>query len=274
MAGLQIPGYNIFRNDRVGCRGGGVMFYVKDNLKCNLLQWNCRHNLECIALKIVLSPQMSVTLIGMYRPPAASNIFYEELQVLLNECDMKNEVIVFGDLNINWLDKTNRRRLKSLLDKFSFTQLIEGPTRLTALSETCIDLVFTNKPERVQKSFNLVTGLSDHNLILFSRKLSKNGFTCPSGRVEQMRIPKREIPNLTQALTNIKWNDLLIHEHASDNCNTFMTVIQETMATFLKKIKGKPSKKNHLPWLNEDLWSLMKRRDHALKVWVKNKKDK
>ncbi len=86
-----------------------------------------------------------------------------------------------------------------------------------------------------------------------------------------MRIPKREIPNLTQALTNIKWNDLLIHEHASDNCNTFMTVLQETMATFLK-IKGKPSKKNHLPWLNEDLWTLMKRRDHALKVWLKTKR--
>lgn len=167
---------------------------------------------ECVGLKISLSPQMSITLIGMYRPPSASNAFYVELQALLKECDTRNEVILIGDLNINWLDKSNRRQLKSLLTNFNFTQLIKGPTRLTTSSETCIDLIFSNKCERIQKTFNMITGLSDHNFILFSRKLSKNRYSCTKKTIsEQMRVPKREIPNLTQALNNINWNHYISH---------------------------------------------------------------
>ena len=273
MAGLHVPGYNIFRKDRVGNRGGGVIFYVREHLKCTQIEWVCVHNLECIGLKIALSPQMSITLIGMYRPPSASNAFYAELQALLKECDTKNEVILLGDLNINWLDKSNRRQLKSLLTNLNFTQLIKGPTRLTTSSETCIDLVFSNKCERIQKTFNMITGLSDHNLILFSRKLSKNRFSCTKKTTsEQMRVPRREIPNLTQTLNNINWDNYLTHNHVSDNCNVFMTVIQDTVSAFTRKIKAKPSKKNHLPWLNETICTLLKKRDHALKISLKTKR--
>ena len=216
---------------------------------------------------------MSITLIGMYRPPSASNAFYVALQALLKECDTKNEVILLGDLNINWLDKSNRRQLKSLLTNFNLTQLIKGPTRLTTSSETCIDLVFTNKCERIQKVYNMMTGLSDHNFIMFSRKLSKSRFSCSQKIIpEQMRVPRREIPKLTQALNNIDWANHLTHNHVSDNCHVFMTVIQNTVSTFTKKIKAKPSKKNHLPWLNENIWSLMKQRDRALKISLKTKR--
>lgn len=143
---------------------------------------------------------MSITLIGMYRPPSASNAFCVALQALLKECDTRNEVILLGDLNINWLDKLNWRQLKSLLTNFNFTQLINCPTRLITSSETCIDLVFSNKCERIQKTFNMITGLSEHNFILFSRKLSKNRFSCTKKTIsEQMRIPRREISNLTRA---------------------------------------------------------------------------
>ncbi len=63
----------------------------------------------------------------------------------------------------------------------------------------------------------MFTGLLDHNLILFSRKLSKNRFTCPSRKMsEQMRIPQGEIKNLTHALNNINWSDHLTHEHVSE----------------------------------------------------------
>lgn len=86
-----------------------------------------------------------------------------------------------------------------------------------------------------------------------------------------MRLPRREIPKLTQALNNIDWANHLIHNHVSDNCNAFMTVIQNTVSTFTKKIKVKPSKKNHFPWLNENIRLLMKQRDRALKISLKTK---
>ena len=77
-----------------------------------------------------------------------------------------------GDLNVNWSDKSGRKNL-NITDYFNLTQLIEQPTRITNRSETKIDLLFTNRPEIIIKTFNLMTGLSDHNIILFARKLKK-----------------------------------------------------------------------------------------------------
>lgn len=52
-----------------------------------------------------------------------------------------------GDFNLNWLDKTRRKKLKDLATKFQMTQLINSPTRITNSSQTLLDQIFTNKPE-------------------------------------------------------------------------------------------------------------------------------
>ncbi len=39
MAGLHVPGYNIFRKDQVGNQGGGVIFYVREHLKRKQIEW-------------------------------------------------------------------------------------------------------------------------------------------------------------------------------------------------------------------------------------------
>ena len=36
-----------------------------------------------------------------------------------------------GDLNLNWEDKTKRKKLKVIRDKYHLEQLIKGPTRVT-----------------------------------------------------------------------------------------------------------------------------------------------
>ena len=79
-----------------------------------------------------------------------------------------------GDSNVNWEDKSKRKNLKMIREKFQLEQLVKGPTRIAKCSSTQIDLIFTNKPERITKSYNLITGLSDHNLTLCVRKLTKN----------------------------------------------------------------------------------------------------
>lgn len=52
------------------------------------------------------------------------------------------------------------------------TQMIHKPTRITKSSQT-LDLISANKPDRIIKTYSLITGLSDHNLILAARKLTK-----------------------------------------------------------------------------------------------------
>ncbi len=156
--------------------GGGVLIYVKDNIKCERIIFKEAATLEYVALKIILSQQMSFILIGLYRPPSANETFYDQLTDMLKECNHNKELILMGDYNLNWEDKGKRRKLKTITDKYNLQQLIRGPTRITKNSSTVLDLVFSNKPERITKSYSLITGLSDHNLTLVARKLTKNRF--------------------------------------------------------------------------------------------------
>lgn len=111
----------------------------------------------------------------VYRPPSANDIFFKQLTEILKECYHNKETILMGDFNLNWEDKLKRKKLKTIADKYLLNQIIKGPTRITKSSKTQLDLIFTNKPERITKSYNLITGLSDHNLTLVARKLTKTG---------------------------------------------------------------------------------------------------
>ena len=91
-----------------------------------------------IAVSIVLCPCMSFTVVGIYQPPNCNDIFYDKLKSLLKEIGTKTELIVLGDFNINWADKANRKKFKSISDQYNLTQRIQGPTRVSQSSQ--IDL--------------------------------------------------------------------------------------------------------------------------------------
>ena len=271
-AALSVPGYNIYRRDRPEGKGGGIMFYVKDNISCSQIQWRCVNELECIGLNIILSPQMSFTLVGLYRPPSSKVTLFDQLSSILKECNLDKEVILMGDFNINWEDKCNRRALKQIVNTFDLTQLIKGPTRITQTSKTQIDLIFSNKPERIIKSFNMITGLSDHNLTLVARKLSKKRLSpCDVRKPSQLRIPKGEQNNFENAIKGINWNNILSYTDIDSDCQVFLSTIQCTMNNFLKKTKPARRQKNTLPWLNGNIHKLMRDRDAALKTALKSK---
>lgn len=61
---------------------------------------------------MTLAPQMTLTIIVIYRPPSANISFYDKLKGMLCQCDFRKEVIVMGNFNINWEDKTSRKKLK------------------------------------------------------------------------------------------------------------------------------------------------------------------
>ena len=153
---------------------------------------------------------MSFSHIGKYRPPSAKAIFFDKLETVLKECSSGQEILVMGDFNVNWEDKGTSKALQRVSNKFDFTQLIKGPTRMTSSSQTQIDLIFTSKPERVTKSFNMVTGLSDHNLTLIARKLTKSHFHLkPNTKSSQLRVPKSDVDGFDGEIKNINWDQII-----------------------------------------------------------------
>lgn len=89
-------------------------------------------------------------------PSACTFIFYKDLAELFKSFKSNNEVLLLGDFNINWMENRCNKELKNLTSKFDFQQLIKGPTRVTRSIESMIDLIFSNKPDRITKAYNLI----------------------------------------------------------------------------------------------------------------------
>ena len=168
---IDIPGYTCYRNDRK--IGRGVALYLRDYMTCTEVTFDHELNIEYICVEISLSSSMHFKIVILCNPPSFKDAFYDELSKLLKLVAHKSEVIVLGDFNIDWSNSGKRKKLKTLMTKFEFSQLIKGATRISKSSRTQIDLVFSNKDDRILKSYNFLIGLSDHNMILVARKLSK-----------------------------------------------------------------------------------------------------
>ena len=265
---FSIPGYNVFRQDRKKGKGGGVMIYVKEGIQCNKMDLPCE-DLECVGISIILSPEMSYNVIVLYRPPNAKDVFFNNLSGVLKKCDGK-EVVLMGDFNLNWLDKTRRKKLKDITTKFQLTQMIEKPTRITKSSKTILDLIFTNRVDRIIKTYNLITGLSDHNLTLASRQLSKMRYKYQLGKKHVSLIPKKDIEHFENDVKKTKWESLVNNKNCEQACVDFISTFKALLSTYTKTMFVKQSKKQTLPWFNDALWHVMKTRDAALKKSLKS----
>lgn len=150
------------------------------------------------------------------------------------------------------MDRSIRMNLKQITDGLDLSQLIKGPTRITQSTRTQIDFVLSNRPERISKSFNMITGLSDHNLSLVTRKLTRKRFS-PSNTKEHeaLIIPINMQEHFKSTIHSFKWTDLLLEKDLSEGSQIFSSKVQS------------------IPWINADILNLMKERDLALKMAIR-----
>lgn len=89
--------------------------------------------------------------------------------------------------------------------------MVKVPTRITQTSETMIDLIMTNRPESITRTYNLIKDLSDHNMTLIVRKLTKQHLTVFMNerrpKLGNVVIPKKQ--QFDDELNNTDWNDVL-----------------------------------------------------------------
>jgi len=114
---FSLMGYNIFRNDRVGKSGGGVLLAVKHHIKCREMLNKTTHNNEVIAVEIETQKFKSILLSSIYVPPTAKI----DLDIINELYDINNNCVIVGDLNAKIQEmgstKTNTRG-RQLLELF------------------------------------------------------------------------------------------------------------------------------------------------------------
>jgi exonuclease III len=139
---FQINGYDLYRKDKEFSNGSGVCLFIKksDSFAVNVIENNT--NLDMIFFEVSQKNTKSFTVIVVYSPPDGSIEYLNELLHNL-ENNSKTETIIVGDINKDYLNKSNAKHFENYFD-LGFEQLIDENTRIIKESESCIDLVITN----------------------------------------------------------------------------------------------------------------------------------
>jgi len=146
---IQLPGYDLFRNDRINGKSGGVLLYVKSSLKPSEFQTVSPFKNQVWCRISDLAVGVCYRTMNMEIAGSENN---DHLLDLIDEIGTKH-VLLMGDLNcpdIDWsqhsvtatADKDTKSFLKSIDDVF-LTHRVTVPSR----EESVLDLILSREPE-------------------------------------------------------------------------------------------------------------------------------
>lgn len=263
---IKLSGYLPIRLDRqVSKKGGGVMFYIKDNIKWQILESYgqiSNSNIEVLTIIIERKFHSKLFVSIVYLPPK-SNINYalSHLDLIADEIG-SDEWIIGGDFNVNFAKNTGNdiTLLKNnLVYKHSLKQLISTPTRITASSASIIDHLYVSKADDISCRGAIDYGLSDHNLIFMCiKKQTSNSKSHENFRCRNMKNYSRDL--LNHELMNIDWSKFYLMSEPNlmwaYMYNSYLAAAEITAP--MCEMKGVKSKQN---WVNAELLSLIRERD-------------
>lgn len=237
---FKIEGYVFERLDRKNGPWGGVGMYIKEGINYKRrddLERNC---LESLWIEIFINNAKSLLMTSLYRPPndskyLAKNFDEQFNDLLLKVSKEKKEVIILGDLNSDYLVKSDNDNVKNILTIHGFKQLITKPTRVTKNSKTLIDIIATNK-ENISKTDVIPVSLSDHDMVICVRKL--NHMKYKTRYVTSRNYTKYDPGQLQRDLKNTDFSDVFNENNvqkATENFTNILTNVFQRHAPIVKK---------------------------------------
>ena len=270
---VNIDGYEVIRSDR-NRHGGGVACYVRNDISFNVRR-DFSDEIENIVFDILL-PKTKPILVGfLYRPPDQSK-FLDKLSTAISRSNTfdNQEVYILGDLNINLINKQKHirngiKRYKEFCSLYGLEQLISTPTRVTMNSSSILDHILTNSTDRVSQSGVIDTGLSDHQLIYCTRKITRTKFNS------HKNITIRSLKNYSQdvyleELNKINFPDYSKFTDINDAYSDFIGKVSLTIDKIapMKEIRIKNSSKE---WFDEEILEEIEKRDKLLAKFKKSR---
>ena len=263
-ASLEVEGYHLIRCDR-DSRGGGVACYIARSLQpLELVNLSSRYQtkgMETVVVRVEDSERKPLTVIGLYRPPQVPASYFGVLSDLLLECsDLGYPLLLLGDLNAD-LCKPTAYPAKSLLESLSAAGMEcpgeAEPTRITATSSTCIDLIAVDSSIAVLSYQVLHCAASDHCPVT-----AIIGRPCPRATqpILSRNLNHRVLITLEERVRAIPVLDRNAEMAVSQWSNDFLGALDE-----VAPLKPKPLRKRLSPFVTEQTKNLMLERDFLLR---------
>jgi len=288
---VAIDDYNLLRHDRTR-NGGGVACFIRNSIHFNQ-RTDFPKDFENIFIDILL-PKTTPILFGVvYRPPSDSNFLELLSSSIMNSISFDaQEVYILGDINIDLLDKKKKfvldkgyrfskeesnythsisltRKYVEFLRTYGLTQIIKEPTRVTDKTETLLDHILINTPDKITHAGVLRKAISDHDIIYCTRKhqMTKTG--------RHNTITLRSMKNYSKELFLEKLREIQLPNYRNFECinEAYQSFLEKIMVVIdkiapLKKIRVKGSSK---PWFDGEVIERIHVRDKLRKKYNKTK---
>ena len=268
---LTFNGYTLIRSDRMDSdktRGGGVLFYIKNELNPTIIS-----DLKCSKIETLfcnIRCEESSTMLGIcYRPPDTSVDNDKEFYDLINRIDSK-DIVLMGDFNfaeLNWQSDSTIDRshpFVECLDNNFLSQLVNMPSRGT----NYLDLVLVSDTNTIEE---LCVGApfqsSDHQIITFHiigsiRRKTK--------RVKVYNYFKADYNKIRHSITELEWDKLT----GSRDILYVWDKLKSDMLDLRDKyigVKGKP--KSKCKWVTKRVQRFRKAKKEAWLKYQRSNKD-
>ena len=117
------------------------------------------------------------------------------------------------------------------------------------------------------RTYNLLTGLSDDNMTMVVRKLTKQRLSkfANESKPGNHGIPKNKQAQIENDLNNLDWDNVLQSNELENCCNPLTQNLTNLIGKYMKTFKGTQPKAS-LPWLSNDTRQLMKKRLRTEKI--------
>ena len=273
---IHLDQYSIIRKDRSTGLGGGVACYIRDDI-----EWIRRNDIEnsfmeCIWIEVNIKLSRSILICILYRPPDSSKHLSPKFNGSFSEClsniaSENKEIVIMGDLNVDFLKKSSNKAIREILLTNGLKQVIEFATRTTSTSKTLIDIIATTHEDNICKQIVIGNSISDHDLTGVIRKINCKKYTPKI--IKARNFSKYDIEIFKQDLSNAPWD----HIYNINDVNTawrffksiFLSIVNKNAPIIKKTIRGQNS-----PWLTNDIKTSINERNHHLKIARRTKLEK
>lgn len=276
---IDLPGYDLLRNDRLNKRGGGTCIFVNQRLHYEPCLPNvCQAEVEMQSITLLGNNVTSlrtkpIIIVVIYRPPQSN--YAKAHATMVNYLNAltdlsKKELIILGDLNWDYLDKTAQRYnfIRELELEFGVEQKILMPTRCSLNKSSLIDIILTNM-NNVMACGCLDVSMSDHYPTFLIKKRKK------IARKHEIRLC-RSYKNydkvlFMEKLSSLDWSVLNLLSNVDDMWNMILQAItyETNIMCPVKQMRFNISKPE---WFSSDLYELAKERDQLFRKFRQSKK--
>lgn len=260
----NLKGYDLFRADRNGQRGGGVAIYIRSSIIHRfVLSSDTSSPIEYCFVEILNGRSKCLTGI-VYRPN--TNVDFSNLYTALeNISSSYSEIVVCGDFNCNLL---NSESSKSFVERMYslglYTTNFNNPTHYSNDGATLLDLFFSNNIAKFLHYDQLsASAFSKHDLIFATFNIVPR--TLPT-TYEYRDFKNIDLAQLEVDIHQIDWQQIYFMTSADDQVTFLQNSIKHLFDTHVK-LKTKVVKNQHNSWFTQEILEMIKQRDLAYKHW-------